>query len=138
MEPTGAVTRYRGERPNNNNNNNNNHTALAERFQLSILHELRQLGLYINMDTPNTAHQLDAEAVAAEVAYTLPNTQVELFGRGRIGPHPEHLQGGHGLPKAARWKAASDKEIVSVEKHDVLKLVPITSVPAGHKIVGTR
>ena len=42
------------------------------------------------------------------------------------------------LPQAARWKTASDKEIASVEKHGVFNLVPITSVPAGHKVVGTR
>ena len=33
-----------------------------------------------------------------------------------------------GLPKAARWKAVSDKEIASLEKYGVFKLVPI---PAG-------
>ena len=54
---TGAVTRYRGARPNKNNNNddnninNNNHATLAERFQSSTLHKLRQLGLYTNTDT---------------------------------------------------------------------------------------
>ena len=64
-ELTGAATRYKGVRPNNNNNdnnniNNNNHAALAELFQPSTLHKLRQLGLYTNTDTPDTAHQLDA------------------------------------------------------------------------------
>ena len=78
-ELTGAATRYEGVRPNKNNNdnkniNNNNHAALAELFQPSTLHKLRQLGLYTNTDTPDTAHQLDAEAVAAEVAYTMTNT----------------------------------------------------------------
>ena len=44
VELTGAVTRYKGVRPNKNNNddddyiNNNNHAALAERFQPSTLH----------------------------------------------------------------------------------------------------
>ena len=66
-ELTGAVTRYRGVRP----NNNNNHAALMEPFEPSTLHKLRQLGLCTSTDTPNTAHQLDAEAVAAEVAYTM-------------------------------------------------------------------
>ena len=64
VEPIGAVTRYRGVRPNNNNNNNNNDDAtLAEFFQMSTLHKLRQLGLYTNTDTPDTAHKLDAKAV---------------------------------------------------------------------------
>ena len=57
-ELTGAVTRYRGVRPNEDNNdnddniNNNNHAALAERFQPSTLHKLRQLGIYTITDTP--------------------------------------------------------------------------------------
>ena len=42
-----------------------------------------------------------------------------------------------GLPQAARWKTASDKEIESLEKHGVFDLVPIISVPTGHKLVGT-
>ena len=46
-ELTGAVTRYKGVRPNKNNNDdddimsNNNHAALAESFQPSTLHKLR-------------------------------------------------------------------------------------------------
>ena len=42
-----------------------------------------------------------------------------------------------GLLQVARWKTASVKEIAGLEKHVVLNLVPITSVPAGHKVVGT-
>ena len=47
-ELTGAVTRYRGVRP-----KNNNHAALAECFQTSTLHKLRQPSLYTNTDTPD-------------------------------------------------------------------------------------
>ena len=68
-EPTGTVTRCRGVRL-NNNNSKNNHVTLAEHFQPSTLHELRQLGLYTNTDTPDVANRLDGEAVAADVAYT--------------------------------------------------------------------
>ena len=58
-ELTGAVTRYRGVRPNKNNNDddnniiNNNNAALAECFQPSTLHKLRQLRLSTNTDTPD-------------------------------------------------------------------------------------
>ena len=38
----------------------------------------------------------------------------------------------------ARWKTASDKEIASLKKHAVLNPVQITSVPAGHKVIGTK
>ena len=60
---------------NDNDINNNNHAALVERFQSSTLHKLRQLGRCTNTDTPDTAYQLDVEAVPAEVAYTRSNTQ---------------------------------------------------------------
>ena len=43
-----------------------------------------------------------------------------------------------GLPRAAHWKAELYKKIASLEKHGVFNLVSITSVPAGHKVVGTR
>ena len=58
-ELTGAVTRYRGVRANkninndDNNINNNNHAALAECFQPSTLHKLRQSDLYTRTDTPD-------------------------------------------------------------------------------------
>ena len=42
------------------------------------------------------------------------------------------------LPQAVRWETVSDKEIANLEKHGVFNLVPITSDPAGHKVVGTR
>ena len=75
-----------------NDINNNNHAALAERFQPSTLHKLRQLGRCTNTDTPDTAYQLDAEAVPAEVAYTRSNTQSSCSG---VGESDCVLQGGH-------------------------------------------
>ena len=63
-----------------NDINNNNHAALAERFQPSTLHKLRQLGRCTNTDTTDTAYQLDAEAVPAEVAYTRSNTEPSCSG----------------------------------------------------------
>ena len=110
-EPTGVVTRYTGVRP-NNNSNNENHAALVERFQPSTLHELRQLGIYPNTVTPDTAHQLDAEAVAAEVVYAHDQHAAELFGRGGIGPYPKHLRGGHAPPGGAKKAALIMKETV--------------------------
>ena len=118
--------------------NNNNHAVLAERFQPSTLHKLRQLGLYTNMDTPDSAHQLDAEAIAAEVAYTRTNTNSSCSGGEEPNRVPNTFKEAIFLPQAARWKAVLDKEITSLEKHGVFDLVPITSVPVGHKIVGTR
>ena len=65
-----------------NDINNSNHAALAERFQPSTLRKLRQLGRCTNTDTPDTAYQLDAVAVPAEVAHTRTNTQPSCSGGG--------------------------------------------------------
>ena len=137
---TGVVTRYRGVGPNNNNNNNNNndHAALAERFQPGTLHKLQQLGLYANTDKSDTAHQLDAEAVAAKVTYARTNTHPSCSGGGESDRVLNTFKGAMGLPEAARWKAALDKEVMSLEKHGVFKLAPIASAATGHKVVGTR
>ena len=70
-EMTGVVTHYRGVRPMKNNNdddnniNNNNRKALAERFQSSTLHKLRQLGPYTNTLTPDD-NSIDNHAALAE------------------------------------------------------------------------
>ena len=142
-ELTDAITHYRGIRLNKNNNsdgnnnNNNNPAALAERFQPSTLHKLRQQGIYTNTNTPDTAHQLDAEAFPAEVAYTRTNTQLSCSGGGEPDRVPNVFKEAMGRPMVARWKTTSDEEIASLEKYGVFNLVPITSIPAGHKVAGT-
>ena len=75
-----------------NDINNNNHAALEERFQPRTLHKLRQLNRCTNTDTPDTAYQLDAEAVPAEVAYIRSNTKPSCSG---VGESDCILQGGH-------------------------------------------
>ena len=42
------------------------------------------------------------------------------------------------LPANAQWKAASDKEVATLKKNNVDTLLLVTSVPAGHKIIGNR
>ena len=83
VELTRAIARYRAIRP-----NSSNHVTLTDLFQPSSLHELRQLDLYTNTDTLNTAHQLDADVVATEVAYTMTDTQPSCSGGRGIGSDP--------------------------------------------------
>ena len=42
------------------------------------------------------------------------------------------------LPAKVQWIAASDKEVASLKNHNVYTLLPVTSVPTGHKIIGSR
>ena len=42
------------------------------------------------------------------------------------------------LPTKAQWKAATVKEVVRLKKNNVYTLLSVTSVPAGHNILGSR
>ena len=66
------------------------------------------------------------------------NTQPSCSGGGGSDRVPNNFKEAMGLPQAARWKTVSDKVIANLEKHAVFNLVPITSVPAGHNVVGTK
>ena len=55
---------------------------------------VRLPGRYTNTDTPDTAHQLDAEAVPAEVAHTRTNTQPSCSGEGESDRVPNIFKEG--------------------------------------------
>ena len=57
------------------------------------------------MNNPDTAHQLDAEAVAAEVVYTMTNTQPSCSGRGESDRIPNTFREAMVLPQVPSWKA---------------------------------
>ena len=59
-------------------------------------------------------------------------------GEKKAKPVPNIFTETRKLPEAALWEAAEGKEIASLIKHQVCDLVPITSVPAGSKINGSR
>ena len=42
------------------------------------------------------------------------------------------------LPARAEWKAAADKEVVSLVKNSVYSWLPATAVRSGHKVIGSR
>ena len=56
------------------------------------------------MNAPDTAHQLDAEVVVAEVAYTMTNTQPSCSGGGESDRILNTLKEAMDLPQAARFK----------------------------------
>ena len=76
-ELTGAVARYRGVRP-----NENNHAALAECFQPSTLHKLRQPGRYTNTVTPDD-NNINNNNHAALAEHFQPSTLHKLRQLGR-------------------------------------------------------
>ena len=71
-----------------------------------------QLGLYTNTETPDTAHQLDAEAVAAEVAYTWSVSTIGVGGDTTIlfpGRSPKQPLPGIGLHDPLHGRQACPK-----------------------------
>ena len=87
---------------------NNNHAALVERFQPSALHERRQLGLYTNTDTPDTAHLMLGCLVLRHLQHG--QHAAELIGRGKVGPYPEHLQRDHGPPSGGALQGSYENK----------------------------
>ena len=50
----------------------------------------------------------------------------------------QHLQDGYGPRTSGALESGSDREVVTLEKHGVYELIPITSVPTGQRVIGTR
>ena len=103
------------------------------------MRELQQLNLYTGAALPDIAHNQELFAFA-EYAYATTNTQLQTRSEGGKKPRivPNTFTEARKLPEAALWEAAEGKEIASLIKHQVCDLVPITSVPAGSKINGSR
>ena len=53
-------------------------------------------------------------------------------------PTPAAYQEAMGSPDLGEWKAAMDKEMLSISDHDVADLVPFESLPPGAKPIGSR
>ena len=64
------------------------------------------------------------------------NTHLSCSGEEESDSIPNAFKKAMDLPKAARLKAASDKEIANLDKHGVFEMVLIISVPARHEVFG--
>ena len=75
----------------------------------------------------------------AEYAYATTNAQLKSRSEGeKVVVIPNTFEEAMGLPEAALWKAASDRETTSQDQQHVYDLVPSTSIPTGQKSVGSR
>ena len=99
---------------------------------------LNELGPGPPCYTEDIAHQAKNGSFNVEYAYVATNTLGSFSGGENKEQIPNTFKEAMTLPQGARCKVASDKEIASLEKHSVYELVPITSVPNGRKVVGTR
>ena len=112
--------------------------SLVALFEQRTLHNLRSLALYTNVETQDIAHHLENASLFAEYAYVSTPSAGNHLGGGNKLKVLKTFDKAMSLPQAARWKAAADKEISSLKKHGVYELVPVSSVPAGQKVVGSR
>ena len=104
----------------------------------NILPGMQKLALYTKEAMPDMAHYMEL-LTYAEYAYATSNVQLKSRSEGeKVVVIPNTCEEAMGLPKAAFYKEASDKETKSLDPHDVYDLVPSTSIPAGHKPVGSR
>ena len=74
----------------------------------------------------------------AEHSYAATNVQLKSSEGEKVLIIPNTFKEAMALPEAARWKAASDKEIESLRAHKVYDLVLITSIPTGQKAMSSR
>ena len=112
--------------------------SLAALFEQRTLHNLRSLALYTNVETKDITRHLENASLFVEYAY-VSTVSAGNHSRGRNKlKAPNTFKEAMSLPQAARWKAATEKEIASLKKHDVYELVPASSVPAGQKVIGSR
>ena len=109
-----------------------------ELAEAGTLQRLSELELGPPCYTGEIAHQAENASFNVEYAYVATNALKSFSGEENKEHIPNTFKEAIALPQAARWKVVSDKEIASLEKHGVFELVPITSVPNGRKVVGTR
>ena len=104
----------------------------------SILHGMQKLALYTKEAMLDMGHYMEM-LTYAEYAYATTNVQLKSRSEGKkIIVLPNTFKEAMSLSEAALWKAASDKEMVSLEQHHIYDLFPSTSIPAGQKSVGSR
>ena len=101
--------------------------------------QLQQLIIYTAADLPDMAHNQQL-LTFAEYAYAAPNRKLQICSEGEKKPRifPNIFTESRKLPEAARSEAAEDKEISNLIKHQVYDIAPITVVPVGSKLIGSR
>ena len=109
-----------------------------ELYEAGTLQRLSELELGPPCYTEDITHQAENANFNVEYAYIVTNALGRFSGGEKKEYIPSTFKEAMTLPQAAHLKVASDKEIASLKKHDVYELVPITSVPNGRKVVGTR
>ena len=102
-----------------------------------VLSKLRWLRLYTKETLPDIAYETYGADSTVEYAYAA--TIVQSCSAGENAEITSNtFKEAMTLPAKAQGKAASGKEMASLKNNYVYTLLPAASVPAGHKIIGSR
>ena len=90
---------------------------------------MQQLALYTKEAMPDMAHEMEM-LTYAEYAYATTSVQLKSLSEGeKVVVIPNTFKEAMGLPEAALWKAASDKEMDSLMQHHVLRPCALNIYP---------
>ena len=101
------------------------------------LRELRKLAFFAKGEFPDVGH-IDGMHRFAEFAYAALNTQLHRHSPQGTVTVPENYQQAMKLPETELWKEAAQKEIKSLQDLNIYTLVPISNVPKGQNVIGSR
>ena len=101
------------------------------------LRELRKLAFFAKGEFPDVGH-IDGMHRFAEFAYAALNTQLHSHSPQGTVTVPENYQQAMKLPETELWKEAAQKEIKSLQDLNIYTLVPISNVPKGQNVIGSR
>ena len=109
-------------------------TAIATDGALS---ELRRIGIYTTAALPDIALETYGAEYSVEYGYAATNAQSRLVGE-KSEIIPNTCKETMTLPAKLEWKAVSCKELARLKKYNVYTLLPVISIPTGHKIISSR
>lgn len=74
---------------------------------------------------------------SVEYIYATPNTS-RRSEEEKVEIVPKTFKEAMNLPANVQWKSTPDKEVVSLKNSNVHNILPATSVPGGHRVIGFR
>ena len=102
------------------------------------VNELKRLALYTKSPLADIIH-CEERLHFFEYAYVAKNTQIHSRSEGeKVKTIPNTFKGAIRLPEARMWKAASDKEMKSLQNLKVYTLVPFSEILLRQEVIGSK
>ena len=115
-----------------------NQRARNTSVNAKTVNKLKRLALYTKSPLADIGH-CDERLNFLECNYVANNTQMHSRSEGeKVKTIPNTFKEAMRLPEAKMWKAASDKEMKSLQDLKVYTLVPRSGVPPEQKVIGSK